>query len=430
MKIIQVCGLIEGAGITKYMNEMNIGFTQAGHDVKVYEFPTKPDCKLTEKGNFNRKTYLFDYNNEDMINELKTADLVLVHQLMGKRADEEYKEKFMSAMKDLTGPVKVLFFNDHSRTTTGFSRMYGHCLKNKDFLLSFNKYAIHCDCNSFYKAIEKCIGEEEMKKRYVYMHHPHYFDDKHKENWIAPKDKHKRCTYIGRYLTTKHVEQVFELFKKIRNDYEFEIRGIDRLVQYVYIPDLFYDIDKSRRLIRGVDKDMILGPSTVTWSPTKTWKVEHGYDKEDWLIDAPHNNDRIWLFGTYAYQEGMTAMRNSLFGMEFYRLPTANEHGHNLEYCMHEIVEQGTIPIFDAFAMRSIKYFENGKPTDKSLYDMNIGLYLEPDMSNWEEVKRQMDIIANDPKAYEAYRKHAWDVLKEHLNPVATVNEFIKDCMN
>ena len=430
MKIIQICGLIEGAGITKYMNEMNIGFAQAGHDIKIYEFPTHDDCILTEKGNFNRKTYLFDYENHDMVKDIESADVVLVHQLMGKRADEDYKERFMSFIQNLSGPIKVLFFNDHSRTTTGFARMYGHCLKDKEFLLSFNKYAIHCNCNAFYTAIEKCIGKEEAARRYVYMHHPHYFDPIHKESWTKLENKHKRCTYIGRFLTTKHVENVFELFKKIRNDYEFEVRGIDRLVQYIYIPDLFYDIDRSRRNIRGVDKDMIVGPSTVTWLPNKTWRVKNGYDKNDWLIDAPHNNDRVWLFGTYEYKEGMAAINKSMFGMEFYRLPTADEHGHNLEYCMHEIIEQGTVPIFDSFAMKSIKYFENGKPTDKSLFDMNIGLYLNPDLSNWEDVKKQMDELVNNPNLYEEYRNRAWNVLKEHLNPVATVNQFLEDCLN
>jgi hypothetical protein len=125
----------------------------------------------------------------------------------------------------------------------------------------------------------------------------------------------------------------------------------------------------------------------------------------------------------------MEAIRKAAFGMEFYRLKTAGEHGDNLEYCMHEIVEQGTIPIFDAFACRSIKVYKNGLPTDQSLYDANIGLYLEQDFSNVQEIRKRMNEIYDNEELYEDYRNRAWNILKQHLDPEGNMRVLIEDCM-
>lgn len=430
MKVIQICGLVEGAGITKYMNEMNIGLNAAGYDVKVYEFPTSPKAKISKQENFVDNHFLFDYEDTSMWEDIMSADIVLVHQLMMKKFAGEYRDKFIDFVQNqINGPIKVFFLNDHTNSTMGFTRTYGHHFKDKEFLMTFDKIAMHCDTNTYAKTLKKVLGEEEFYKRYIYMHHPHYFRPESKDNWLNLDNKYKRCLYLGRYSPIKHVETVLELFKKIRNDYEFEIRGIDRLLGYIYKPDLFYEIDFSRKEIRGLDKDCIVGPSKVTWSPTTNWKLENGYTKEDNLIDVPHDNDRIWMFNKYNWNTGMEAMRKSMFGLEFYWLPTKEEHGHNLEYCMHEIIEQGTVAIFDSFAMKSINAFENGEPTEESLFDKDVCLCLNSDLSNWEEIKDKMDEISNNPNLYNEYRERAWEVLSKHLDPAETCRKFIESCI-
>ena len=96
---------------------------------------------------------------------------------------------------------------------------------------------------------------------------------------------------------------------------------------------------------------------------------------------------------------------------------------------MHEIVEQGTVPIFDSFAMKSISEFKNGEPTDESLFDKDICLCLNSDLSNWEDIKNKMDQLSKDSVMYNEYRERAWEVLSDHLNPGITMKKFIEDCL-
>lgn len=427
MKVIQICEYHWAAGVSKYMYELHYGLKLAGYDTKIYRFPPKEKAPYP-KDIFTNDPKItiehFDYDNQSMIDDIESADVILVHQMIERPGSEEYKQKFFDfILNKVNGPKKVLFLNDHGRNTSGFTRMFGQIWKTKDFLNSWDKICIHCNCNSYARTVKSVIGEDEFWKKFVKLQHVHHFNDNVRDNWLPLSEKKKRATYIGRFNTNKHIEQVLSLWEHIGKDYEFEIRGIDRLPSCIWQPNLFYKIDK--------EKNEILGPSEHTWEASKTWRINNGFDKNDPLVDCNHFdfNDKIWVSGSYPYNEGMYAIRKAAFGMEFFRLTQPEYHGNNIEYCMHEIVEQGTVPMFDAWTMRSVKLLDNGYETDKTLYDEDFGVFLEPDFSNVKEVKEKMDMLFNDEVKYNQHREKSFEVLKQQLNPKPIAKKLINDIM-
>lgn len=429
MKIIQLCGLIEGAGITRYLIEVNNALKLAGHDVKAYECSLDTNYANRPKSKRNQdldEVYMLDYS-PSTIEDINSADIVFVHQLMPKKASQEIKDAFRDLIiNKLPHPKKIMFFNDHSTTTVGFSKFYGgEWLKDKEFLDAFDHYAIHCNTNTYMRVLRNVVGKDIADSKYVYMHHPYYMDESIKEKWLPLNQKHKRVTYIGRWHTVKHPERMLDLNRyaiQHDKDVEFEMRGIVRLIGIVYVPGLFYELDQTK-----VGKESIIGPSKETIAVTPTWKKEHGIDKDDLMIDVPH--DKMFIFGEYQRKDGMLAISKSAFGAEFYSLKNASDYGDNLEYAMHEIIEQGTIPIFDEHMLKSVHAYKNGKRTDMSLYDLDIALPLKSDLSNIDEIFAQIDYLYNNETVYNNMRNRAYRVLKDHTDPVSTINEFINNCI-
>ena len=429
MKIIQICGLIEGAGITRYLIEVNTALKMAGHEVKAYECTLDMNYSSRPKSHRNQdldEIYMLDYSDET-IRDIDSADIVFVHQLMPKKATQDIKDLFRDLIiNKITHPKKIMFFNDHSTTTVGFTKFYGgEWLKDKEFLDSFDHYAIHCSTNTYMKVLRNVVGIENANNKYVYMHHPYYMDPSIKVNWMPLSKKYKRVTYIGRWHTIKHPERMLDMNRyAISNnkDVEFEMRGIVRLIGIIYIPGLFYDIDTSKE-----GKDSIIGPSSETIMATSTWKKEHNIDKDDLLIDYPH--EKMMIFGEYKREDGMLAISKSGFAAEFYSLKNKEDYGDNLEYAMHEMIEYGTICIFDEHMLKSVYTYKNGIRTNMSLYDLNIAISLKSDLSNIEEVFEKIDYLYSHEDEYNLMREKAYNVLKDHTDPVATINEFIKNCL-
>ena len=90
----------------------------------------------------------------------------------------------------------------------------------------------------------------------------------------------------------------------------------------------------------------------------------------------------MMIFGEYKREDGLLAISKSAFGGEFYNLKTESDYGDNFEYAMHEIIEYGTVPIFDMHMLKSVHIFENGKRTNRTWFDENIAIGLEKDLSN------------------------------------------------
>ena len=429
MKIIQICGLIEGAGITRYLIEVNTALKLAGHEVIAYECTLDTEYSKFQKTKRNQdlgNTKILDYSDE-CINEMNTADLIFVHQLMPKKAHDDLKKLFRDLIiNKLNHPKKIMFFNDHSTTTLGFTKFYGgEWLKDKEFLDAFDHYAIHCSTNTYMRLLRNVVGEDVANKKYVNIHHPYFIDPTIKEKWYDLSDKHKRITYIGRWHTVKNPQQMLYLNRyciENNKDIEFEMRGIVRLIGIIYIPGLFYDIDPTK-----TGKDSIIGPSSETIPITPTWKKENNFDKDDLLIDCKH--EKMMIFGEYKREDGLLAISKSAFGGEFYNLKNESDYGDNLEYAMHEIIEYGTVPIFDTHMLKSIHIFKNGQRTNETLYDANIAIALNKDLSNIKEVIDKVEYLYDHPEEYNDMRNRAFEILKQHTDPISTANKLIEDCL-
>lgn len=425
MKVIQMIPVKDGIRESRFVYECYLGLVENNFDVKLYQIPIKE--KHGKAAQLTIPNQILDYDNKEMIDDIISADVLLVHEAPPLKSEEFYLNKFFDFIINLKGPRKVMFFMDHGDPIRSLKPI----LTNKDFIMAFDKIVCHANVCPIYKRLENLVGKEKMEKSYVTCYLPYVYDDKIKENWIKPENKYKRCTYIGRYHRIKHPEQIIKFFKLFDypKEYEFEIRGIGRTIDVIYKPDFYYEIDPERIKIRGVAKDTLVGPSKYTFVPNNVWREENGFDKKDLLIDTPHTGDKIWMFGEYKFEDGMEAIKKSLFGMEFYRLKTKEEY-NSQEYAMCEIIEQGTIAIFDAEAMRYSAYCENGYETDKSLFDTGCCLCLEPDLSNFEEIKEKMEYLANNPEEYEKFRLNAFEVFRKHTDAKAIMKRLVKDCLS
>ena len=418
MKIIQLSTKLDIGGRTTFIGHMNAALKLTGHDVKLYVCDSgenkKEDITISEGVEF------FDYSEKE-INEVNNADYVFVHDLMGAKCNKENVDKYYGLLKNITSK-KVFFMNAHSLSAYKY---YGTALfKDKEFMNMFDYFATFSPNSAVCNTLKQVLGEEEFLKRYVPMHHTYFFDDEIKKNWIPFEKKQNRITYIGRFAGIKHIEQILNLHKICPNEFEYEIRGIDRSIGSASLPGLFYELDRTATNF----KDSIIGPSKQTFPVTAKWKKEQGLSVDDLLIDYPHG-DKIMIFGPYDKPDGMKAIANSLFGIECYRLNKADLYGDNIEYAMFEIIEQGTIPIFDAFTARSVHMWKDGQ-RGKSMYELNLGVFLEPDMSNVNEVIEQLKELRDNKDKYDEMRERCWQAYKDHSNPEMIMNEFIKTLEN
>ena len=418
MRFIQICGGVEVGGITKFMNELNKSLKLCGHEASIYFCPS--ELKEKTKDNLIKGIIKYDYDDEEMFNTINSSDAVFVHSLIGAKKNPDLVEKFYGLLKRIT-TKKVFFMNSHSVLAYKF---YGTKLfEDIDFLNLFDYFCTFSETNEISQKIIRCLGKEEYHKRYIQLFHPYVFSDSVKDNWTPFENKAPRVTYIGRYSSIKHPKQVQDLHKLAYKDFEFEMRGIDRAIGPASVPDLFYEIDTESKGLTF--KERIKGPSKYTTYITNPWKKEHNVKLDDIMLDYPRGN-RMFIFGTYEREDGMKAMSKSMFGIECYRLKKENYYGDNIEYAMFEIVEQGTIPIFDTFTGKSVYVHENGEKTNKTLYDLKLGLFLDPDFGNAEELVKEMNELKNNKDKYEEMRERCWKYYKNHCEPSHIINNLIQ----
>ena len=418
MRIVQICGLLEGAGITRYMIEMRNAFLETGCEVDSYICQHEDDESLKKNWQTLNEIKYYDYTKRSF-DDICSADMICVHQLMPAKSDPKYKEPFMKLLKDISGPKKVFFINGHN--VIGY-KFYGiDILEDKDFLMSFDKIATFNHSTPLYKKIKETIGEEEAMKRFIQIHHPYKFAEDCKDKWLPLSEKANRVTYIGRWAQFKNPMLMQKFHKVARNDFEFEMRGILPMIGVASVPDLFYEMKTDKNLSF---KDKIIGPSKYTYKITAKWKREHGLNTKDLLLDYPHG-DRMFIFGPYKREDGMKAISKSKFGVDFYYLKDSTYYGDNVEYAQLEIIEQGAIPMFDLFTAKSVNMYENAISTGKTIYDNNLGVSLDNNLSNVEEVIEQMKELAYDENKYNDMREHCFDAFAKHTNPNMIGKNFI-----
>jgi len=428
MKIIQITGSIVATGVTVYINEMKAALIKAGNDVETYF------CKANDEEERNAD-YLsngikkFNYTQEEL-DYINSADYVFIHSLMLKRNKKEYVDMFNELITKKITTKKVLFLNAHYKIH--YAAFGIELFSDKKFLNSFDYICTFSPNTNISEIMKETIGKTAFKEKFISLHLPMRFDNSYKDKWLSFDDKKKRVTYIGRFASFKKPQKTLDLCKYDTNHlFEYEMRGIEKMIGVAAVPDLFYTIDTSKKY--SSLKDAIQGPSKYTVTIDKKWRKENNISENDLLINYPRDN-KMFIFGSYKREDGMEAMRNSMFGIECFCPKNTNAiydmpnilPGNMIEYAMMEIILCGTIPIFDMATGKGAYVTDINTKTEKSLCDANAGLFLEDDNSNMEEVFEKMKEISSNKKLYNEMIENNWEYYKSVTDPDSIIEDFIK----
>ena len=89
-----------------------------------------------------------------------------------------------------------------------------------------------------------------------------------------------------------------------------------------------------------------------------------------------------------------------------------------------EIIDYGTIGIFDYATAKLNKMYVNNKPV-ASLIDQDACIGLSKILDNMQNCADKCLHIFNNPKLYDAMRNRAYDIVKAHANPKDIIIELV-----
>lgn len=417
MKIAQIVGRSEGSGVTRYIIELNKAFKKAGHEANVYLMPS--DIRNNKNSMQIINDFIIGEYNQDFYDKINSFDLVVINSLIDKKANEELRDKFYDFVINKIKVRKVYVCNEHK--LMGISTYYGKWHENKEFIDSIDKICTFSNESVIYNKLREMHGIDRMNNMFMQLVHPYEFDEERKL-WVKPEEKLKRLTYLGRFATFKDPHRFIPVRQKLFDaGFEYEMRGIGRTIAVAFIPDLFYEIVDGKKV----------GDSKVTIPISKKWYQENNMPLNDPLIEwEGRQTDKIYVFDQYKREDGMAAMAKSAFGVDLYHLKSAEAYGNNIEYCLYETMDAGTIPVMDSFTGDSCFVYNNGYATDKTFRDLNAGVFIDKDCGNIDNFVNKITEIYSDPVLYNSYRENTFEVFKEHGNQVAIVNRFIEDAFN
>lgn len=413
MKIIQFLGRIEGSGVTRYIIELGNAMRSIGHDVEAIYFNNnlKPENDMQNVPGL----ISMDYSDE-LLDKLNSADIIFINSLISVKVDEVHRNNFYNTIKNIKGPIKVMFCNDHNMS--GIRAYYGdEYVKNPDLLVKhIDKFVTF----SPYAPIIQKIAEvyPDIINKYVHMQHPYTFSN---ETFVDFDDKYRRVSYLGRIATFKDPMRLLRTREQfVENNYELEMRGIARTIFAASVPDLLYEFN---------DKNEKIGPSKVTVDLTGDKLITEKYPNEEPSLVhfTDREKDKIYVFGRYKREDGMNAIKYSMYGCDFCFNKNPLIFGDNIEYCVAEIVDMGTIPLVDYSTMQYCMQYENNNRTNKSFLDLPSGIALKQDCSNINEVIEQLNYLSSNKAAYDKYRTECLALYKEHYDPKRVAERLIKD---
>lgn len=392
MKIAQILGRgIEGAGVSRYAYEMNQWLVKNGYDATIYVVHEKKWPRF-KKAPIKEFTTIDNMSKDELVTLFNSYDCVFIHSVPSIKHSSDCQKKFMEMVHEITS-LKVIFQNDHKLQSLSRNANFLDICKDCDRIASFGV------TTPFYKKVIEVLGEEEALKRYVHLHNS--FDTSRLLSFR--KQQHKnRITYLGRYATFKDPKRMLALLPYVsQHGQELECIGIEKSIGAV---SNFFWID----------------PKTPTLNPAIEFYTN--------LINIPNRDpNKLYVFGPYDWEEGVEALSNSLFGASFYHLPPET-YGNNIEYAQVEMIGVGCIPIFDYGFGESVYAYENGESTGKRLIDIeNFAVFLKKDLSNLQDVIKQIKEISNDPELQEKYRKVSFDVISKHVNVDSVNNKLLQD---
>lgn len=419
MKIIQLLGTIEGYGITRYIIELNAALKMIGHDVEVMYFNN--NLKSTNNTQNIPDLICMDYGQE-MIDRLNSADVVLIHTLINKKASDEHKKNFYHLAQDLTEPITAIFCNDHN-STAGYVTYVNEFTGGEDgldFVKNIDKFITFSPLNPNFQKILKAYPE--LIDKYVHLQHPYRFTE---TTNVEFEKKYKRITYLGRFsllkdpmLLMRHREQFAE------NGYQLEMRGLDRSPAVAFTPGLVYEFHED-----GTREPAL---NTVEYISIKNIERDHpGKTANDLVHFTDRDLSKVYLFGRYKRDEGLEAVSYSQFGCNFNHNRNPLRLGNNIEYSVAEVIDAGTIPLLNYTTMENCRlYDENGKITDERAIDHSCGICFMKDGSNFDEALAQLNKLSANKELYDQYRHDCLEFYKKLYDPKMVATRLVRDLMS
>jgi len=387
MKIAQVLGRgIEGVGVTRYVIELNSYLNRNKIDNDIFVVTDKKWGREKAQ-NFPEYEEINEESIELISEKLNSYDYVFIHSVPSIKHSEIIIEKFFELVKNVTSK-KVIFQNDHKiqsiRRNANFIEMCQYC----------DKIVSHSDTSPFYKKLVNVYGNSILSK-FVHLHVMYDYSNILKYR----KEEHlSKISYLGRFATFKDPGRLLKILDKTKtNNIHMDFVGVERSIGATSI---FYKDYENR-----VHNDDLINMD--------------GYLRKDDVskYDFDENNrdiSKIYSFGAYQYDKGLSYVSNSLVACDFYNLD-ADAYGDNVEYAQCEIVGMGCIPLFDSHWGENCYVFENGKKTNTRFIDLdNFGLFLKKDISNVDEVIEEFIKLRENKSLQEIYRKNSFEIMKGH----------------
>ena len=409
MKIIQV---ITGHPQVIYLTELFNGLKSIGVDVKIYCF----NDEVNVFGHFDTSHISNVEYTQDVFDELNSCDFVFFNDI--PHVKYEHTDEFIDMVVNKITAPKIFFNNIHSYRAA--IKYHGDLLKNKEFMSAFDKYVTFDKANKVYLKYADLIGKDLADSRYVHMLHPYKFDDEHKR-WKKFDEKQKRITYLGRAASFKDPCRLIKMNLNGLSDagYEAEMRGILLTIGCAGMWNLRFKFDENGNQTKE--------KSPYTFFPTGPWRKANKFTKEDPLIDHPKRTDnKVWVFGPYVHDEGMDAVSYSMFGADFYGFDE-DLYGDQIEYTLFEMIDSGTIPVFDLHCAEHCHVYENAESTGKTIKEMDLGIFVDRDCSNMKDVISKLDKLSSSKKEYEAERNKVYEAIKKHTDPKAVCKNLIEN---
>lgn len=413
-KIIQIVPHFAGGGLGAYIINLNNGLKQCGYDVEVYRFLSDPKFNNLVDNNFEFKDVEI---NDETIADLNNADYVFVNDMPLMSHEENFREAYFNMIMNLKSKV-ILFNNAHKLRS--LTKNYGKYKLDKELLNKVYKIVAFSKNCEYFKKVKEIIGEDEANSKYVHLMLPYQFD-KTKKNWKPFEEKAKLITYFGRAVKIKSPERIIKMQPKlVENGMNGEIRGVSRSIAITGFEDMIYKFINGRATKEKSDKTLFIN---------NKWKTNNGYDKLDNLFDVADRNGKVYVFTEYKYEDRLELISKPFFGADFYHLDN-HEYGDTLEYALYDIVDSGTIPVYDSDVATNVCLYKDGKKIDTTFGEAEMGLFLNENLSNLDELIEKMKYIINNKEYFDEFRNKIFDKYCEYADPKGICTQLINEIEN
>lgn len=416
MNISIVISNVSGGGLGCYNKLLYKTLLSLGHDVKFYYF--SDNSQFNNFSNYDNVEFIKGEFTDKYYNEINKSDYIFVGSICIKQEDEDYQNKYFDMLMNKFTAKKIFFI--HNRQYRGFISAYPKFAISKEFITSFHKIVTFDKNDEVWVKFTALFGEEALKDKFVHLELLYNFDE-NKRLWKDVSDKDRRVSYFGRCVKIKDPERLLEMSPKLfENNWMTEMRGITRSIGVVSFKNLIYHWDP-------VTNKQTTEKSKITEFFDKTYKEKHNIDKHcKYLTKYAHTNKTCLIFPEYNIDEGMEALSYQCYGCNFFNLK-GHPYGDTVEFTIYDIVNAGVIPLLDYDMGQHVHVYKNGVRTDKTIFDLNAGIFVKDDLSNLDEVIEKLNFLYDNPEEYNKFRNNCLEIYKEHSNPENAIKNLLNN---